>query len=368
MEQLNKTLAEQLQITDMEIEKRKKLLDFSEEDVLILLSYKPNIERYIDGIVKSFYDHQLQEPEIALLIGDAETFRRLTSAMKRYIFDMFDGHYDEEYVNRRLRIGKVHQRIGVSSKLYLAAIYQLQKILNNTLLMQGACTNEDDFINREKARLAIDKLITFDVQLVLDTYISSLVLQVENARTELSNYSESLQEKVAEKTKQLKELSLKDNLTGLFNQRAFFEHLRRELGNAERYHESITLFYLDLNGFKELNDSEGHQAGDSILSLVGKVIHASIRETDIGCRYGGDEFCIILPRTSVESSELVSERLFNEFKSHDTKGISFSMGVVDTGQEEFLDYETFVKKADKEMYKAKAESKKKPGIHISVCK
>lgn len=364
MEELQKTLAQQLQITDMEIENRKKLLDFTEEDVLTLLTFKPTIAKYVDGVVKTFYEHQLKVPEIALLIGDAETFRRLSNAMTRYIFDLFDGHYDEEYVNRRLRIGKVHQRIGVSSKLYLAAIFQLQKILNNTLLMSG--TSADDFVKREKARIALDKLITFDVQLVLDTYISSLVLQVENARTELRTYSDSLQEKVTEKTKQLKELSLRDNLSGLFNQRAFFEHLRRELGNAERYHESITLFYFDLNGFKDLNDTEGHQAGDHVLSLVGKVVHDSIRETDIGCRYGGDEFCIILPRTSVETSDLVRERLVKEFKNSDTKGVSFSMGVIDTGPDEFLDYETLVKKADQEMYKAKAVSKKKPGIHIST--
>lgn len=364
MDQLDKTLAQQLQITEMEIEKRKKLLEFTEEDALILLACKPTIEKYVDGIVKTFYETQIAVPEIALLIGDAETFRRLTNSMTRYIFDLFDGHYDEEYVNRRLRIGKVHQRIGVPSKFYLAAIYQLKKILNNALLMQGV--SPEDLITREKTRVAIDKIITFDVQLVLDTYMSSLTLQVESARDELKDYSDSLQEKVAEKTKQLKELSLRDNLTGLFNQRAFFEHLRRELGNAERYRESITLFYFDLNGFKELNDTEGHQAGDAVLSLVGEVVNASIRDTDIGCRYGGDEFCIILPRTSVHTADLVRERLISEFEARDTNGISFSLGVIDTGPEEFLDHETFLKKADKEMYKAKAESKKTPGIHVSV--
>jgi len=364
MEQLNKTLAEQLQITEMEIEKRKKLLDFTDEDAEILQSYKPLIAKYLDGIVKTFYENQLQVPEIALLIGDAETFRRLQSAMHRYILDLFDGHYDEEYVNRRLRIGKVHQRIGVSSKIYLAAIYQLQKVLNNTFLMHGG--SSEDFISREKVRCALDKLITFDVQLVLDTYISSLVFQVDNARDELRAYSDSLQEIVADKTHQLKELSLRDNLTGLYNQRAFFEHLRRELGNAERYHESVTLFYFDLDGFKNLNDSEGHQAGDEVLTLVGDIIRKSARETDIGCRYGGDEFCIILPRTSREASELVRERLINEFKSRDTKGVTFSIGIIDTGPDEFLEYELLVKKADQEMYKAKEKSKKSPGIHISV--
>lgn len=364
MHQLNKTLAEQLQITDMEIEKRKKLLDFTDEDALILLSYKPVIAKYIDGIVKRFYENQLAVPEIALLIGDAETFRRLESAMHRYILDLFDGYYDYEYVNRRLRIGKVHQRIGVSSKLYLAAIYQLQKILNNTLLMHGL--NKDDIVTREKTRGAINKIITFDVQLVLDTYISSLVVQVDNAREELREYSESLQDIVKEKTKQLKEQSLSDALTGLFNQRAFYEHLRRELGNAERYKEPVTLFYFDLNGFKNLNDTHGHQAGDEVLALVGEIVRASIRDTDIGCRYGGDEFAIILPRTSIDTAKIIKQRLKNEFESRDTKGVTFSMGIIDTGPEDILGYESLVKKADSEMYKAKEESKKSPGIHISV--
>lgn len=364
MEQLDKTLAEQLQITEMEIEKRKKLLEFSEEDAELLRSYKPMIAKYLDGIVESFYENQLKVPEIALLIGDAETFRRLKSAMYRYVLDLFDGHYDDEYVNRRSRIGKVHQRIGVSSKLYIAGIYQLQKIINNTFLMH--MDKDAGLVELEKIRSSVNKVFTFDVQFVLDTYISSLVNQVDNAREELRLYSDSLQQTVADKTKELKELSLRDGLTGLYNQHAFYEHLRRELANAERYHEPMTLFYFDLNGFKNLNDTAGHQAGDEILLLVGEVTHKVIRETDIGCRYGGDEFCIILPRSSIESSTIVKERLVSEFEARETKGISFSLGIIDTGPEEFMDYETLVKKADKEMYKAKAVSKKKPGIQVSI--
>ena len=362
--EINKSLAEQLKITDLEIDKRKKLLEFSEDDADLLRSYKPMVEKYLDGIVKTFYDHQLQVPEIALLIGDSETFRRLESAMHRYVLDLFDGYYDMEYVNRRLRIGKVHQRIGVSSKLYLAAIYQLQKIINNTLLMHLG--SESNIFKLEKIRITVNKIITFDVQLVLDTYISSLVDEVDNAREELRLYSDTLQETINEKTKQLKELALRDSLTGLFNQHAFYDHLRRELANAERYHEALTLFYFDLNGFKQLNDTEGHQAGDEILSLIGDVIRKAIRETDIGCRYGGDEFCIILPRTSIKSSMIIKDRLVEEFTANDTKGISFSLGIIDTGPVYFVGYEKLVKSADQEMYKAKAESKKKPGIHISL--
>lgn len=364
MEHVNKTLAEQLQITNLEIEKRKKLLDFTDEDAELLRSFKPMIAKYVDGIVKTFYDQQLKVPEIALLIGDSETFRRLESAMHRYILDLFDGHYDIDYVNKRLRIGKVHERIGVSSKLYLAATYQLQKTINNTFLMH--LSSAESFIKIEQIRIAVNKIMTFDVQLVLDTYISSLMNEVDIAHEELRSYSDSLEQMIAEKTRQLKELSLKDSLTGLFNQHAFYEHLRRELANAERYLESVTLFYFDLNGFKKLNDNEGHQAGDEVLSIVGEIVRKSIRETDIGCRYGGDEFCIILPRTSIETSVLIKERLIKEFEEHNLKGVSFSMGIVDTGPDNFIDYEAFVKKADNEMYTAKAESKVKPGIQVSV--
>lgn len=364
MEHVDKTLAQQLQITDLEIEKRKFLLELSEDDADLLRSYKPLITKYLDVIVKTFYDNQLKVPEIALLIGDAETFRRLENAMHRYILDLFDGHYDDEYVNRRLRIGKVHQRIGVSSKLYLAAIYQFQKIINNTLLEHFG--DEGSLNDYEKIRIAVNKIITFDVQLVLDTYISSLVDQVDTAREELHEYSELLQEKIAEKTKELKELSLRDSLTGLFNQHAFFDHLRREIANAERFHESVTLFYFDLNDFKDLNDSEGHQVGDAILSLVGVIMRKAIRETDIGCRYGGDEFCIILPRTSVDDAVIIKDRLISEYTSQNTKGISFSMGIVDTGPTTFVDYESLVRLADKEMYKAKSKAKDSPGNQISV--
>lgn len=363
MERLDKTLAEQLKITELEIATRKKLLDFTDADAELLRSYKPVISNHLDEIVKTFYDNQLQVAEIALLIGDKETFRRLEIAMHRYVLDLFDGYYDMEYVNQRLRIGKVHQRIGVSSKLYLAAIYQLQTVINNIFLTH--LSDEPDIIELDKIRVAVNKIFTFDVQFVLDTYISSLVNQVDNAREELRLYSDSLQETIAEKTKELKELSLRDNLTGLFNQYAFYDHLRREIANAERHSESVTLFYFDLNGFKQLNDSEGHQAGDELLSIVGDVIRKAIRETDIGCRYGGDEFSIILPRTSIETSEQIKERLVSEFNKRDTKGITFSMGIVDTGPKIFIDYETLVKKADKEMYRAKDQSKLQPGNQIS---
>ena len=363
---LEQTLAEQLQITDREIQKRKSLLEFSDADAETLKKHKSFITRYIDGIVKNFYDKQVAVPEISLLIGDAETLRRLQSAMRRYILELFDGHYDAEYVNKRLRIGKVHQRIGVSPKLYIAAIHILQNVLNSAIDMHSF--NDKNNLESPRLKSALNKLLMFDIQFVIDTYISNLVSEVDSAKEELREYTNTLEDTVTECTKQLQEMSLTDSLTGLFNQRAFYDHLRRELAMAERYTECLSLCYLDLNGFKQLNDSEGHKAGEEVLALVGRITQECIRESDIGCRYGGDEFCIIFPRTGKKEAEQIVKRLIKKFEKTERKGISFSIGIVDTGPEDFEDTDSLVKAADKLMYQSKRKSKKKQGFYITSSK
>lgn len=365
MKGIEQTLAQQLNITDREIEKRKDLLGFADQDAEILKEHKPLFAKYLNGIVKNFYDRQIEVSEIALLIGDAETLRRLQSAMRGYIMELFDGFYDAEYVNKRLRIGKVHMRIGVSPKLYISAIYLLQKVLKDAVKMHFYGKDLDSEVN--KLYIAMNKLFMFDIQFVFDTYIHSLVSEVNTAKNELETYAESLEKIVEERTEQLQELSRRDELTNVYNQRGFREHLRRELSIAVRYKESISLMYFDLNGFKLLNDKEGHQAGDDVLRLTGAAINASMRETDIGCRYGGDEFCVILPRTAIAETQAIGERLIEFFKGNKgSRGISFSIGISSTGPEEFCDADGLIQKADKLMYQAKAKSKKKIGFYIET--
>ena len=363
MHNLNQTLAEQLNISKQEIEKRKSFLSFTKKDEEILLAYKPIIAKHCAGIVKNFYDFLTRYPEVSGIIGDAETMRRLNSSMNRYILELFDGHYDIDYVSKRLRIGLVHQRIGVSTDLYLAAIYQLQLNLHNTVAMYEL--GKHDVGDMFSLRQAINKIVMFDAQFVLDTYYTGLVNQVEAARTELKEYADSLEKKIEERTQELEELSMQDMLTGLYNQRAFFDYLRREISNAERYRESLVLCYVDLNGFKSINDKQGHQAGDDVLIAVGEIISQSMRESDIACRYGGDEFALILPHSTLEEADVFAKRLVKNFKVEKIKGVSFSMGIAGVGPDEFVDYENLLRAADKEMYVAKEKSKKRRGFYIS---
>ncbi len=364
MHNLNQTLAEQLNISSHEIERRKSFLGFTQKDAEVLLAYKPVIAKHCSGIVKNFYDFMTGYSEVASIIGDAETMRRLNSAMHRYVLDLFDGHYDTDYVRKRLRIGLVHQRIGVSTDLYLAGMYQLQLNLHNTVAMYEM--GNKDFIDMFALRQAINKILMFDIQFVLDTYYSGLVNQVEVARKELKEYANSLEKKIEERTRELEELSMRDMLTGLYNQRAFFDSLRREISNAERYREAIVLCYFDLNGFKAINDKKGHQVGDEVLIAAGKIIQNSIRESDIACRYGGDEFAIILPHSTLEEAEIFAKRLIKNFRVKEMMGVSFSMGIAAMGTDLFTDYERLLAVADREMYKAKEKTKKRRGFYISA--
>lgn len=362
MLQLDQSLSQQLGITELEISHRKQLLDFTRQDVEILLKFKPLFSRYMDGIVKQFYDRQVKEPEIALAIGDAETLRRLQGAMRSYIIELFQGVYELDYVNRRLRIGKIHQRIGVSPKLYISAVYLLQKIMHQVIRMHFY-----DEAEREDIRLlkdALNKLFMFDVQLVFETYIHSLVSEVETAKTQLQIYTTSLEDEITRRTHQLEDMTRKDDLTGLLNHRGLLEALSRELASAERHQDRMTIAYFDLNDFKTVNDEEGHYAGDMVLQKVSEAINSSIRQTDYASRHGGDEFCILFPRTGIEEAHEVIQRMVETHQHVCSRGITFSIGLATTGPDEFVDMDSLLNMADKRMYAAKACHRERPGYYL----
>lgn len=165
-----------------------------------------------------------------------------------------------------------------------------------------------------------------------------------------------------ESEQRYKELSLVDELTGLFNKRHFNHALRLEIERAHRYEHPLSLLMMDIDNFKHHNDTYGHAEGDKVLARLGELIADSIRTNDLGCRYGGEEFAAILPETPGESAAVVAERIRKRFAAKDffpkpdakvNKTISIGIAQLAAGE----DAESFIKRADKNLYQAKQQGK-----------
>ncbi|MCJ2165933.1 MULTISPECIES: diguanylate cyclase [unclassified Pseudodesulfovibrio] len=161
---------------------------------------------------------------------------------------------------------------------------------------------------------------------------------------------------------QLIALALYDPLTGLPNRKLFFDRLTAGIANARRYDRKLALLYIDLDGFKEVNDTKGHQAGDELLIKVSGTLSTSVRSTDTVARLGGDEFAIILSEVhNVEEAARVGEKIVRELcRSFDLKAgtveIGGSIGVAVFPDHEDTENE-LLKSADQAMYESKSKGK-----------
>lgn len=158
------------------------------------------------------------------------------------------------------------------------------------------------------------------------------------------------------------ELSITDGLTKLFNSRHFYAQLKAEAERARRYEHPLSILMLDIDDFKNYNDTFGHLEGDRVLVRLGQVITRCLRKTDSGYRYGGEEFTLILPETKGEAAIALAERIREEFEEeiftpdHDQKiNKTISVGVTEYIKEEALS--DFLKRVDEGMYTAKRQGK-----------
>lgn len=359
---LTQTLVEQLNLNQHEIEYRKHLFNFTETDVACLTDWHDYMAGCVENIVVQFYSRQVESAEIAEIIGDADTLRRLHVVFIKHVLELFGGVYDIDYVNSRLRVGKVHRRMGVTPRLYISSMRLLQSLVEAA--MNAAEAHGRDPASIAAAKLSVRKIFLFDTQFILDAYIDSFIHEADQAKREVEAYANSLEIQVTDKMRQMRENSIKDSLTGLYNYRALIDYLAREIAVAERYSLPLSLIYFDLNGFKKINDISGHDRGDEILAHVGKVITDTVRQIDIPCRYGGDEFCIVLPRTDITAAQGLAARLITRSRRLLDDSVSFSIGIVQSGPEHFLELYALLKKADELMYQAKKMARISPDYYV----
>jgi diguanylate cyclase (GGDEF)-like protein len=165
---------------------------------------------------------------------------------------------------------------------------------------------------------------------------------------------------VGRQADRLAALSETDALTRLPNRRALRHRLLQELKRAERYRTPISLLFADLDGLKRINDQGGHAAGDQAIRGVAAAITATLRTSDLGARWGGDEFAIVLPNTDAAAARHSAERLFAHLSGAGGDGasnpVTVSVGIAtfDPAQSRNASAEQLEQSADRALYAAKA--------------
>jgi len=159
------------------------------------------------------------------------------------------------------------------------------------------------------------------------------------------------------------ELSTKDELTDLYNRRYFMGFSEREIAGAARYKQDLSLLMLDLDFFKQINDTHGHPAGDAVLRQTARLLQKSIRKYDVACRYGGEEFAVIMPNTCLTDARIFCERLRKKIEAatvrYESKEIRFTVSI---GLAQFIpeidkSVAQLIKRADDALYAAKQQGR-----------
>jgi len=182
--------------------------------------------------------------------------------------------------------------------------------------------------------------------------ISSETVHYKSAPAEVGVVMDITDRKLTEN--KLKKLALYDRLTGVYNRYALEEFLKKEVAKARRYKMPFSLLFIDVDNFKQINDTYGHQAGDRVLKQLARLFKNNIRKTDIPGRCGGDEFLLIVHSEPLVVAEklrrIVEETVFNEKIK-----ITVSIGIATYHEGDTI--ETILRKADSALYKAKSEGK-----------
>jgi two-component system cell cycle response regulator len=209
---------------------------------------------------------------------------------------------------------------------------------------------------------ATDYVVKFGDYLFTIPLVIEKNLAVARARRE----KEALQRQLELKNKELEtalakleQMAATDPLTGLYNRRHFSRVLEQLFAEAMRFDQDLSCCMIDLDGYKQLNDSYGHQVGDQLLVMAGKIITANLRKMDAAARYGGDEFVLLIPHADAEEAAGVAHRIREEFRQATTlllrrnEGVSMSIGIGSIRMNNPASADGLVASADVALYRAK---------------
>ncbi|SNB47668.1 diguanylate cyclase [Geobacter sp. DSM 9736] len=188
------------------------------------------------------------------------------------------------------------------------------------------------------------------------------------ARVKVQMKIKSLQDELKKSNELLKELSNTDPLTRLYNRRYLMEALEREFQRSSRKQGPLSLVLLDIDHFKKINDTYGHQEGDVVLAAVAEMAQAGLRRYDIAARYGGEEFILLLPETPLQEAIAVADRLRESIQEMEfpppleNLTVTISLGVSTYPSQRIDCIDSLIRQADEALYRAKQNGRNRMEI------
>lgn len=329
------------------IDQRLSFLGLSTADLQLAIRLnKEVIKPNLDSIIERFYENLLLHPENKKWLINDEMISRLKLTQGKYLLSLGIDFDTEEYFEHRLEIGIMHAVVELPLSIYQCAYSNLiQYILG--VFPESIVNNESDYLALTNF---VIKITSLDMSLAIETYHHSFITGLEDEVTTANT-----------REKKFKNLAETDSLTGLYNRKYTFTHLNDFISNAHQYSNNLNILMLDIDYFKKVNDTYGHQAGDEVLKLVALEITKILRENDIVGRYGGEEFILGLLDVKPEVAKKVAQRICDTIARTPIVvddlviNITVSIGLAHMNVDD--DLQSLIKRADSALYSAKSSGR-----------
>jgi polar amino acid transport system substrate-binding protein len=368
----------------METPERKKYLNFTSSylEVPLVVATRvdvPFINQILDlegekiGIIKgdAFVKILKQRYPSLTIIEVDDIYDGLDKVKKGELFAFIDTlasigyEFQSKYFGELKIAGKIPEtlRLSIAVRKDDAILLNiLQKAVNNITneLHRGILTKwiPIKYEQGMSYKIIIEVVVVAMIFILLVIYWNARIIK---ANTLLKN----AQKDIEDINKELSKLALTDGLTSLFNRRKLEELLQAELDRSERFHHTFCLSILDIDHFKEVNDNYGHQKGDLVLIEIASILKSNLRKTDFVGRYGGEEFIIIFPESSIENVTALIETFRLKISTYDFNGIknkTASFGLTLSKKGDTID--KIIKRADDALYEAKNSGRNKCSVNL----
>jgi diguanylate cyclase (GGDEF)-like protein len=295
-------------------------------------------------LINKLLSHIQAEDCILYLFGETNaTLQRVFSTGNIKDLDLFEQHANSSIVEKVLNTGVPCLNNNYSFELRVPFSKEsvfIRSILCYPLIRRGEKIGVIELINK------VHGVFTQEDQALVEMMLSPLAVAI----------------KTVDMFDNAERLTITDDLTKLYNYRYLKKYLEADVKRCLRYKKKVSLLFIDVDGFKRINDTFGHLVGSQALSEIGQVFKRIVRETDVVGRYGGDEFVIVLPETPLNGAMVIAERIRKkveecEFVAQNLSiRLTVSLGVANCPKHT-LTAEGLIKKADAAMYRAKELSK-----------